>query len=245
MATILKMTIVYNTIITLISWLIIYLIEKRNIFKAWIEPTKKRFKEFIKGFSLMAILCVITQLILSMSSNITWKLSNDLNIKKLLSSIYYDINSVLFEEFLFRGVLLYLLIKYLNSRSGVLISSIAFGIYHWYANGVLGNLPAMTLVFLVTGFMGYVFATSYDKTKSLILPIGLHLGWNLTNHNIFSNGPNGIMILQVNGQLEVSNSHQLISFGLYMITITGALLFVKSKYITKQERTIANNVYSK
>lgn len=239
------MTVIYNTIVALISWLIIYLIEKRNIFKAWIEPTKKRFKEFIKGFCLMATLCIITQLILSMSSNITLKLSNEFTLKKLLSSIYYDINSVLFEEFLFRGVLLYLLIKYLNSRNGVLISSIAFGIYHWFTNGVLGNLPAMTLVLLVTGFMGYVFATSYDKTKSLILPIGLHLGWNLINHNIFSNGPNGIMILQVNGQPELSNSHQLISFGLYMIITTIVLLFVKSKYITEHKRTIANNVYRK
>lgn len=193
----------------------------------------------------MATLCIITQLILSMSSNITLKLSNEFTLKKLLSSIYYDINSVLFEEFLFRGVLLYLLIKYLNSRNGVLISSIAFGIYHWFTNGVLGNLPAMTLVLLVTGFMGYVFATSYDKTKSLILPIGLHLGWNLINHNIFSNGPNGIMILQVNGQPELSNSHQLISFGLYMIITTIVLLFVKSKYITEHKRTIANNVYRK
>ena len=234
------MTIVYNTIIALISWLIIYLIEKRNIFKAWIKPTKKRFKEFIKGFSLMTTLCIITQLILSMSSDITWSFSNDLTLKKLLTSIHYDINSVLFEEFLFRGVLLYLLIKYLNSRNGVLISSIAFGIYHWFTNGVLGNLPAMTLVFLVTGFMGYVFATSYDKTKSLILPIGLHLGWNFTNHNIFSNGPNGIMVLQVNRHPELSNSHQLISFGLYMIVITIVLLFVKSKYITEHKSTILN-----
>jgi membrane protease YdiL (CAAX protease family) len=235
---------IVNTIIALISWLIIYLIEKRNIFKAWIKPIKKRLTEFIKGFSLMASLCIITQLILSMVSNSTWELSNDLNLNKLLSSISYDLNSVLFEELLFRGVLLYLLIKYLHSRSGVLISSIAFGVYHWFTNGVFGNLPAMVLVFLVTGFMGYVFATSYHKTKSLVLPIGLHLGWNLTNHNIFSNGPNGTMIFQVSGQPELSISNQLFSFGLYIIVIALVLLFVKSKYITEQKSTITNKVYS-
>ena len=235
------MTII-NTISALISWLIIYLLEKRNIFKDWIKPTQKRLTEFIKGFSVMASLCVITQLLLSKMSNSTWELSNDLSLNKLLSSMYYDLNSVLFEELLFRGVLLYMLIKYLNSRSGILISSIAFGIYHWYTNGVFGNIPAMVLVFLVTGFMGYVFATSYNKTKSLVLPIGLHIGWNLINHNVFSNGPNGVMIFQVNGQPELSNSHQLISFGIYLTVIAIALLFVKSKYITEQESTIANTV---
>lgn len=130
---------------------------------------------------------------------------------------------------------LYLLIKYWNSRSGILLSSVAFGIYHWFTNGVLGNVPAMALVFLVTGFMGYVFATSYDKTKSLLLPVALHLGWNLTNHNIFSNGPNGIIILQVNEQPEVSNSHQLIAFVLYIIVTAIALIFVQSKYIKEQK----------
>lgn len=190
----------------------------------------------------MASLCIITQLILLTLSNSTWELSNDLSLNKLLSSIFYDLNSVLFEEFLFRGVLLYLLIKYLHSRSGILISSIAFGIYHWFTNGVFGNLPAMALVFIVTGFMGYVFATSFDKTKSLVLPFGLHIGWNLTNHNVFSNGPNGVMIFQVNGQPELSNSHQLISFGIYITVIAIALLFVKSKYISEQESTIANTV---
>ena len=236
------MTSIYIIIIALISWTIIYLLEKRNIFKAWVEPKRKRFKEFILGFSLMVLLCVITQLTLSFVSNSTWEITDDLSLNKLLSSIYSDITSVLFEEFLFRGVLLYLLIKYLHNRSAVLISAIAFGIYHWFTNGVLGNLPAMVLVFLVTGLMGYVFAAAYEKTKSIILPFGFHLGWNLTNHNVFSNGPSGAMILQLNGQPELSNADQLISFVLYIFVTVTALLFVKSKYITGHENTIDNKV---
>lgn len=235
------MTIIYNIFIALSSWLIIYLLEKRNIFKSWILPTTKRLTEFVKGFSLMVSLCAITQLILSAVSHSTWHVSTDLSLNKLLLSIYYDINSVLFEELLFRGVLLYLLIKYVHRRGGVLLSSVAFGMYHWFTNGVWGNLPAMVLVFIVTGFMGYVFATAYSKTTSFILPIGLHLGWNLTNHNVFSNGPNGVMLLEVDGQSELSNSEQLFSFGLYIIVIGLVLLFVKSKYIAEQKNTTVNN----
>ena len=187
----------------------------------------------------MAALCVITQLFLSILTNASWELSKDLSFDKLLSSIAYDLNSVLFEELLFRGFAFYLLIKYLGSKRGILISASLFGIYHWFTNGLLGNLPAMLLVFLVTGFMGYVFAVSYYKTKSIILPIGLHLGWNLINHNIFSNGPNGTIIFLVNGSPELSNSQQLISFGLYLIVTVIALLFVKSKYISEQDNTSA------
>ncbi|MDX1603860.1 MAG: hypothetical protein R3209_12380, partial [Salinimicrobium sediminis] len=82
---------------------------------------------------------------------------------------------------------------------------------------------------------------AYAKTKSLILPFGLHLGWNLINHNIFSNGPNGIVILQVDEQPEISNSHQLVSFGLYLLVTVTALFFVKSEYVSKEQSTIAYN----
>ncbi len=238
------MTIVYNIIIAIITWLIIYLSEKRNIYKCWITPSKKRIKEFVKGFSLMALLCIITQLILSNLNNLSWEYSNELSLHKLISSLYFDLNSVVFEELLFRGVPLYLLIKHLSSKNGILISASLFGIYHWFTNGVLGNLPAMVLVFVVTGFMGYVFAFSFNKTKSLVLPIGLHLGWNLTNHNIFSNGPNGVIIFQVTEKAELSSSNQIVSFLLYIIVTVIVLFFVKSKYVIEHKSTIANNVYS-
>lgn len=92
----------------------------------------------------------------------------------------------------------------------------------------------------LAGFMGYVFAIAYAKTKSLILPFGLHLGWNLVNNSIFSNGPNGVIVLQVNEQAEISNSYQWISFGLYIIVSILTLIFVKSKYFRNGKSTIAN-----
>ena len=190
----------------------------------------------------MVCLCIITQIILSQISNTTWTLSKDLSLTKLFSSFYFDINSVIFEELLFRGVILYLFIKHLNERTGIILSAIAFGIYHWFTGGVLGNLMAMLVVFIVTGFMGYVFAIAYAKTKSLILPLGLHLGWNLINHNIFSNGPNGVIILEVNEQPEISNSYQWISFSLYLFVTILTLFLVKSKYFGSGQSTIANTV---
>ena len=218
------------------------MIDKRNIFKTWTTPNKKRITEFTKGFLLMASLCVITHLILPKLSNSSWQLLDELSLNKLMHSVYYDLNSVVFEELIFRGVPLYLLVRHLSSGCGILISASLFGIYHWFTNGVLDNVPAMLLVFVVTGFMGYVFAISYVKTKSIILPLGLHLGWNLTNHNIFSNGPNGVMIFEAIGQTELSNSNQLVAFIMYAIVIVIALFFVKSKFITEQKSTIANNV---
>ena len=236
------MIILYNLIILIVSWITIYLIEQRKIFSVWLKPFNKRSKEFFKGFFFMACLCIITQIILSQISSTTWTLSKDLNLSRLFYSFYLDINSVIFEELFFRGVILYLLIKHLNERTGVILSATAFGIYHWYTGGVLGNPLAMLVVFFVTGFMGYVFATAFVKTKSLILPFGLHLGWNLVNHNIFSNGPNGVMILEVEEQPDISNSYQWISLGLYLFVTILTLFLVRSKYFQSGQSTIANTV---
>lgn len=230
------MAIHYNLLIVPTSWIAIYLLEKRNIFSIWLSPFNRRSKEFLRGFSLMACLCLVTQLLLSQISSTTWTLSEDLSFTKLLSSLYFDINSVIFEELVFRGIILYLLFKYFNERTGVILSATAFGIYHWFTGGVLGNLMAMLMVFVVTGFMGYVFATAYARTRSLVLPLGLHLGWNLVNHTIFSNGPNGVILFEVNEQPEISNSFQWISLGLYLLVTILTLVFIRSKYFRSGQR---------
>ena len=54
----------------------------------------------------------------------------------------------------------------------------------------------MIFVFIVTGIMGLLLAYGYTKTFSLYIPIGIHLGWNLTNLFVFSEGVigNGVFV---------------------------------------------------
>ncbi len=54
----------------------------------------------------------------------------------------------------------------------------------------------MFFVFIGTGLMGYAWALAFSKTRSIFLPIGLHLGWNFTFNTIFSKGPlrNGLIV---------------------------------------------------
>jgi membrane protease YdiL (CAAX protease family) len=226
-----------NLSLLLASWLLVYFIERKNIFYQWFTPVRSRINEFLLGFLLMALLCTISQLLLSLVSKTSWSVSEEIILSQLLSSVLYDLNSVLLEELLFRGVLLYFVIKYLNTKSGVLLSAIAFGIYHWFTQGVLGNFVAMALVFTVTGLMGYVFATAYAKTTSIILPFGLHLGWNLVNHTIFSNGPNGLQLLTPSQVADLSGLYAAVSFCLYIIIPLGVLWLINSRF--KSETHIA------
>lgn len=210
------------------SWLSIHLLEKRNILRLWLTPANQRFKEFSLGFLLMGSLCLISQLFFSVINDISWSVSGEITIIKFLSATLADVNSVLIEELVFRGVLLYALIKYTSQQKGIIVSAAAFGIYHWFTYGVLGNTLGMILVFITTGLMGFVFAKAYAKTQSIILPFGLHLGWNWINGSIFSNGLYGTVLLVPNQSVEMEGTFAIISFLWYLIIPIVVLFLIKT-----------------
>lgn len=158
-------------------------------------------------------------------------LSDQFNIERLLSSVWYDLKSVFTEELIYRGAILYILIKKLGHKKAVLISAVAFGVYHWFSFGVIGSLVPMIYVLLLTGLMGWVWAYAFAKTKSIMLPFGLHFGWNVIANGLFSNGPLGEMTLVASGGVESQGIVMVL--GLVISVLVPALvtwLFVKYRY---------------
>lgn len=179
-----------------LSWIIIWLIEKKNLNVLGWKPTRERLKHFTVFFLLTSLFCASPFLVRIYISGEEWIVNPGLNSQLILNGIWWNIKSVLFEELIFRGVLLYILIRRAGIKTGIILSAVAFGIYHWFSFGVLGNAGAMVFTFLVTGIMGLVLAYGYAKTLSLYIPVAIHLGWNLTKIFVFSDGSigNGIFI---------------------------------------------------
>lgn len=80
------------------------------------------------------------------------------------------------EEFVFRGLLLTRWTLKWNVRWAILLSSLAFGLGH-------GNI-------LGTFFLGYVLCVAYIETKSLLVPISMHMAnngivWFLSATSVF------------------------------------------------------------
>lgn len=217
-----------------ISWLLLYLIEKKNILALGFLPIGKRLIQFLIGFLITGILCVLDQFLESYLKSSTWILNENITGGIILKSFWWDVKSVLTEELIFRGALLYILIQKIGSRKSILISAIAFGVYHWFSYGVLGNVMAMILVFIGTGLMGYAWAWAYSKTKSIMLPFGLHLGWNFIYNTIFSNGPLGELMFISKGGIELTDWTSLLNFvsGLVIVPI---LVLIYVKYFVKVE----------
>lgn len=180
-----------------ISWLIIWLFEKGNLSFLGFYPTKRKLIDFLLFFIITAFCCSIGFFLRMYFGKEEWKFNDSLTAIKALDAIWWNIKSVLFEELSFRGVIFYILIKKLGSTKAIIISSVAFGIYHWFSQEVLGNGHQMIITFLLTGIMGMIYAYGYTKTLSMYVPCAIHLGWNLTQGFIFSHGPigEGVFIL--------------------------------------------------
>ncbi len=169
-----------------VSWLIIWLFEKGNLNVLGLLPTKQRLLGFCL-FLLVTACCSCSDFLLKMYiAGQRWLLNPGLSAPLILEGIWWNVKSVLFEELIFRGVLLYILIRKWGMATGVIISAIGFGIYHWFSFEVVGKPVQMIIVFLTTGTMGLLYAYAYAKTRSLYIPAAIHLGWNLVQSVVFS-----------------------------------------------------------
>jgi len=179
----------------LISWGLIWLFEKRNLGVLGFYPTRRRLIDFGLFFIITAA-CASSGFFMRMYFGERWELNPAFTWKLLADGLWYNVKSVLFEELIFRGVILYIMIRRIGAVKAIIVSAVAFGIYHWFSYGVFGNPGAMTVIFIATGLAGLLYAYGYAKTFSLYIPCAIHLGWNFTSNFVFSDGNigNGILI---------------------------------------------------
>lgn len=171
----------------LLSWLLLkYTLGKNLNALNWL-PSPKQLRFMLHGFLLP--LCFLSLLYFSISLWVKnpYIINPDYTISRFLTTSVYVFKGVVFEELLFRGALLYILINKLDSKTAIALSALAFGIYHWFSYGIIGQPLQMLMVMISTGTMGYLLALAFLKTRTILLPFSLHLGYNFCTMILFSN----------------------------------------------------------
>ena len=207
-----------------ISWLLVWMYERNDLRVLGLWPTGKRWLDFGLFFLVTGVLCASGFLMRTAFGGSGWKVNPNLDASLFFEGLWWHLRSVLFEELIFRGVLLYILIRKLGAVRAILISAVAFGIYHWFSFGVIGNVGQMIQVFFITGLMGVVYAYGYAKTFSLYLPIGIHLGWNFTQGFIFPGGPIGRGILQPVDERNFQTNSIPVALLVYLFPLLSAIV---------------------
>ncbi len=220
--------------ILLMSWILLYLTEKKSILCLGLIPNFKRIRQLLIGICLTGTLCGASKLFESFLQSSTWELNQAFSADLLFNAMWWDFKSVLTEELIFRGALLFVLIKKIGIQKSALISAILFGAYHWFSQNIFGNPVAMVLIFIATGLMGFVWALAFSKTESIFLPLGLHFGWNVVHNTVFSKGPLGNILLTAKGGEELSDWMSLFNF-MTPLLLTPLILLFYLKYFVKPE----------
>lgn len=222
------------SVVILLTWLLLRYFVKQPIAILGVAPTRQRFKEFFAGLVFMAAVGVINFVWQAYFKDITYQVNHNYGFLDLISGSFWIFRSVLFEELLFRGLILYLMIRHFGIIWACILSSIIFGIYHWFSYELFGSrLVLMIYIFLVTGAGGWMFAFAFAKTKSLYAPIGLHLGWNLVSAIIFSSGPLGDqwLIVEQGNNAQTNGWVSLLFFSLQTFVAPGIVTwYLQTRY---------------
>lgn len=170
----------------LLSWLILkYTLGKNLNVLNWYPNTKiLRLMGF--GFALAFFYLSLLYLSISLLVENPYRFNPNYTISHFFESSSFVLKGVIFEELLFRAALFYLLIRKLGINKAMTISAIAFGIFHWFSYGILGQPLQMLVIFISTGIMGYLLALAFVKSSSILLPFMIHLGYNFSSMILFS-----------------------------------------------------------
>ena len=218
-----------------LSWLILWVHSKEHLTVLGIRPNERHLKEFFLGLTVMALFCAVNLLGQSSLKGISYVRNPDYGFWEAINGIWWAFKAALFEELIFRGALLYVLIERIGVKWACIISAAAFGIYHWFSYQMFGRgLIPMAYVFLLTGAGGWMFAFAFAKTKSLYAPLGLHFGWIVVSIVVFSAGPLGnSLYIADGGGADLNGWEQLLFFIWQALIVPGVVTW----YLIKKYRT--------
>ena len=223
-------------VILVISWGLLYLIESKNIEVLGIIPKPKRCVQFLIGFLFIVLANLLGIYIESVVKSVEWQLKPDIDYYLILKAIGYHLRSALTEDLIFRGAILYILIHRIGLQKGILISALFFGVYHVFSYGMTGDrIVPIVYVVLVTGFTGYVWGYTFYKTKSILMPLGFHLGYNLIMVLFYPSVPYGELIVMELSRTTLSELNELYyalfkGFFPSVATLIFVKLLLKSKF---------------
>jgi membrane protease YdiL (CAAX protease family) len=99
----------------------------------------------------------------------------------LIPAVAMAVKSAIFEELVFRGVLLQSVESMLGTWAGVIVSSAAFGLVHLMnPDATIGGAIYITIE------AGLLLGAAYLVTRRLWICIGIHMAWNYVQSAVFS-----------------------------------------------------------
>lgn len=171
----------------LISWAILHFFFNESVLVLGFVPTYKTYLYFAILLVTAAFFSSSTYFLKMYFTLEQYKWNTSISFSGVLWEIGNQIRTVLTEELICRGALLYFLLRKIGPKKGILLSALIFALLHWLNGNLWGDWISMGLLFLFTFCMGFLLAYSFYKSGSILLPFAIHFGWNIVQNFIFPN----------------------------------------------------------
>ena len=146
-----------------------------------INPTW--FKQLTAGIAIGGLQIALIVALMLGFGGISLHFNSEWTWQLILSGLYIFLFAAMLEELLFRGFIFQRLIQGIGIWPAQLMLASVFAIGHLTNPEV--NQDTIVFAALDIGLGAILWGLAYIKTGSLALPIGLHLGWNWIQGDVF------------------------------------------------------------
>ena len=154
----------------LISFLMLRYFDRKPLGTLGVFLKQKWNTHFLVGASLGGLVNLLIFLCLWALDLLSWELNAQFHLRGFLRGVLIYVFVSTFQELLFRGYLFQRFVEGTGRIAAVVITSIAFALYH-ESGGPIGWVN-ITLI-------GMILAISVLRSGMLWFAIGMHIGWNL------------------------------------------------------------------
>lgn len=175
--------------VLLVTWLCVRL-RRESLASVGLRPDRRWAAQFGGGTLVGIVSAIAIALLMWATGNVGFELNPDRSVAQLAFGLHVYFFVALFEELLFRGFVFQRLIAGIGAWPALLGVSLLFAGSHWDNPGMDGTTLAWATLELFLG--AWLLGLAYQRTRSLALPIGLHLGWNWAHGTLFGFDVSGI-----------------------------------------------------
>ena len=166
------------------------LLRKEPLASVGLHLNRRWAKEFGWGILFGCGVMLLGSALLWSVGGVRWELDPAGSLRGLGLGLLLWLSVAFFEETLFRGFIFQRLLDGLGVWPTQIILALLFGLVHWGNPGMHGATKfwATLDIALAAIFLGL----AYLRTRSLALPIGIHLGWNWCQGHLMGFGVSGL-----------------------------------------------------
>ncbi|NWJ41198.1 MAG: CPBP family intramembrane metalloprotease [Geothrix sp.] len=178
-----------NAAIVALASFVCVRLEKRSFRDLGFRLGPRWLGELVAGTLGGILLILVTALIVKGLDGFHWERAAGIGPRQLLAAAWAFLGVAFFEEIMSRGFPFQRLVEGAGTWVGQLVFAALFALGHWGNPGMHGATRVWAT--LNIGLAAILLGFCYLRTRSLALPIGVHLGWNWAQGSLLGFGVSG------------------------------------------------------